>query len=339
MRTGKNPAKSGIPAYAPHSLGVALLVYIPFTEGYFKDALEILKYQIASLHAATPQPFNLLVFDNGSCPPVVKALNQLLEQQQIDWLVLSRHNLGKTGAWNWIFGSLPNELICYADSDVLFRPGWLEASLEILQAFPAAGMVTAQPNFYDSMEGQGKAALSLADDERYQVSEYLPAPEIIDEYCYGIGADEELSARFRGQPLPSVTDRQSGVCAVVGASHMQFLIPREVARQVAPLPVSKGLFRKETTRLDFKLDALGYLHLSARDNYVFHMGNTINAHLLAEVKNFNGQVKPSPAEAAGLAGDKSAIYRLFASLARRPQFNQLFLRVYNFLFRVLYAKS
>jgi hypothetical protein len=30
MRTGKNPAKAGIPAYQPQMLGVAFIVYIPF---------------------------------------------------------------------------------------------------------------------------------------------------------------------------------------------------------------------------------------------------------------------------------------------------------------------
>jgi hypothetical protein len=37
---------------------------------------------------------------------------------------------------NIIYGALQNELICYTDSDVLFRPGWLEASLSIMDAFP-----------------------------------------------------------------------------------------------------------------------------------------------------------------------------------------------------------
>lgn len=133
MRIGKNPAKAGLPAYQPQKLGVALIVYIPFTEGYFANSLEILKYQIASLRAATPLPYDLLVFDNGSCPEVVADLQQMQANEEIDWLVLSAHNLGKAGAWNWIFAAMPNELICYADSDVLFRPGWLEASLEILE--------------------------------------------------------------------------------------------------------------------------------------------------------------------------------------------------------------
>ena len=61
---------------------------IPFTEGYFANSLEILNYQIASLRATTRQPFDLLVFDNGSCPQAIEELNKLYKEEVIDWLVL-----------------------------------------------------------------------------------------------------------------------------------------------------------------------------------------------------------------------------------------------------------
>ena len=61
-------------------------------------------------------------------------LFELQHQGDIQWLILSRENLGKTGAQNWIFSAMPNEWIAYTDSDVLFRKGWLEASREIIRA-------------------------------------------------------------------------------------------------------------------------------------------------------------------------------------------------------------
>jgi hypothetical protein len=112
---GKNPALTGIPAYTANRLGIALLIHIPFQEGYLRHSLEIFNYQITSLYKNTNQEFDLLVFDNGSCPQVIEFLKELYERKFIDWLNLSQHNLGKVGAWNWIFGSMPNELICYAD--------------------------------------------------------------------------------------------------------------------------------------------------------------------------------------------------------------------------------
>ena len=144
MRQGQNPAKMGLPAYQPKRLGLALLSYIPSQTGYFAQSLDVLRYQIASIHHTTKE-FDLLVFDNGSCPEVQEELHTLQQKGLIHFLMLSRFNVGKTGALNWILAALPNEFIGFSDGDVLFRPGWLEKSLEILQAFPNAGLVSVQP--------------------------------------------------------------------------------------------------------------------------------------------------------------------------------------------------
>ena len=336
MRTGANPSKAGIPAYSPHPLGIALIVYIPFTEGYFENSLEILSYQIESIRSTT-QDYDLLVFDNGSCTEVVEELQSYYAQKWIDWIILSQHNLGKAGAWNWIFAVMPNDLICYADSDVLFRQGWLEASLEVLEAFPQAGMIAAQPNFFDVMNGEGKAHLDLQNDNSYEFGEYWPSEKIIEEYCFGIGASEEITTQFYKEPLLAITKRELGVQAVSGASHMQFLTTRQVARQIVPLQAKKGLLRSETLGLDTKIDDLGYLHLSTREPYVFHMGNTINQRLLDEFQSVVGATLPKPPQGGEIRGTKWQ--RWLANLARHPRFNRTFLRVYNSLFRALYSEN
>jgi hypothetical protein len=292
---------------------------------------------LASLRPTTSQPFDLLVFDNGSCAEVVAELRLLYEQRQIDWLVLSRHNLGKAGAWNWIFAAMPNELICYADSDVLFRPGWLEASLQVLEAFPQAGMVSAQPNFYDVMKGEGKAHLELQKDERYAFDDYWPAREIVDEFCRGIGATEEIAEPFYRNPLPCVKNQESNVAAVIGASHMQFIIPRQVARQVVPLPASMGLRRAETMSLDYKIDELGCLHLSTQQAHVFHMGNTLSERLLQEVNKVIDTPADRPVAVMGPTLRRSGWQRLAVSLVQHPRFYRHFSRLYNFLFQALHA--
>ncbi len=124
---------------------MAVIVYIPFLHGYYAQSLEVLKTCLESLWQNTPQPYDLLVFDNASCPEVRNYLQQMHEQERIQFLVLSNRNLGKGGGWNLIFQGAPGEIIAYADSDVFFYPGWLEKSLDILEKFPKVGMVTARP--------------------------------------------------------------------------------------------------------------------------------------------------------------------------------------------------
>ena len=339
MRTGRNPAKSGLDAYSPQELGVALILYIPSQDGYFANALEIFRMQIASLKAATSQSYDLLVFDNGSCVPVVQALQALYQSGEITWLVLSRHNIGKAGAWNWIFASLPNPYIAYADADVLFRPGWFEASQKILKTFPQAGMVSAQPNFYDVMEGQGQAQRALEANADYQLKPYQPSKEIIDEYCLGIGASPELAERFHQQPLPAIQHLPTTTQAVLGASHMQFIIPQPVARQVTPLPATKALLRTETMSLDYKLDRLGYLHLSTYLPYVFHMGNTLNERLLSEYQQITGTSHTPAKSTSNQPTSLSPARRWLTWLARNPSGQRQLQRLYNLLFQVLHSDN
>jgi len=338
MRRGKNPAKTGLPAYTPKSLGIALIVYIPYTEGYFRHSLDILQYQIASIRATT-KDYDLMIFDNGSCAEAVETIQSFYEKKWVDWLVLSQHNVGKAGAWNWIFAALPNPLICYADSDVLFRTGWAEASIEILKAFPQAGMVAAQPNFFDVMEGRGQAHQILQSDPSIEIFDYWPEKKITDEYCTGIAASEQLAERFYSNPLPAVQQKDHGTQAVIGASHMQFLIRQEVARQVVPLPATKGLLRKETMSLDFKVDELGYMHLSTLEPYVYHMGNTITDDLREEVLSISGGANTT----GTLAASKEAALPIskkrqwLTKMAKRPQINRWLQRLYNALFQVLHS--
>src|SRR5512133_1788416 len=186
MRIGQNPARRSIPAYSPHRLGVASLVYIPMLNGYFEQMLPVVDIHLRSLRQNTSEPFDLLVFDNASCDEAKDALLGWQKEGLIDWLITSRYNLGKTGALNWIIGALPNELIAYSDSDVLFRQGWLASSLQILEAFPKAGMVTAQPDFYPLVEGKLKAHLQL-DPLEFETIECLPSDQAVNEYVMGLG--------------------------------------------------------------------------------------------------------------------------------------------------------
>jgi len=97
-RIGINPARGKQSAYHPAKITVAMLSYIPHLEGYFRHRLDVLKLALASLEAHTEISHDLLVFDNGSCKPVVDYLRFLRGEGIIDYLLLSRRNLGKIGA-------------------------------------------------------------------------------------------------------------------------------------------------------------------------------------------------------------------------------------------------
>ena len=145
MRVGQNPAKLQEHVTQPEKVTVAIITYIPFLEGYYAESLEILKVCLNSIWEHTDLPYDLMVFDNASCPEVRSYLLDAQEQGRIQYLVLSEKNIGKAGAWNFIFASAPGEWIAYSDGDIYFYPGWLTLQLGAINGLPKVGMVTGMP--------------------------------------------------------------------------------------------------------------------------------------------------------------------------------------------------
>ncbi len=145
MRKGQNPAKFVKSVPRPERITVALLNYIPFLSGFYAETLDVLKVCLESMRKEAGLPFDLMVFDNGSCAEVRDFLIGEKDAGRIQYLILSEKNMGKGGAWNVIFAGAPGEIIAYTDSDVLFSPNWLSRSVEMLETFPNVGMVTARP--------------------------------------------------------------------------------------------------------------------------------------------------------------------------------------------------
>jgi hypothetical protein len=338
MRKGQNPAKMGLPAYQPKKLGLALLSYIPSQEGYFAHSLEILKYQIASIHYST-NDFDLLVFDNGSCSEVQDELRHMQSEGLIHLLVLSQFNFGKTGALNWILAAMPNEVIGFSDGDVLFRQGWLEKSLEILQAFPAAGLVSVQPCLFEFLKNDGNAQHTFENDPRYHLSHRTLDPVVVEEYGRGVGLEIQKIKALKLEQVQVVEEIKSGVRAVIGPSHMQFILPRAVARRILPLRSSYALFREETRKINTQIDQLGLVQLTSLEAYVYHMGNQLDGTTMNEIHYMNLNpilrsstfVQPALSQTQAQPSKKRAI-QVLSRLSRIPFIKKTLQRLYNFLF-------
>lgn len=343
MRNGQNPAKMGLKAYQAKRLGIALLSYIPNQEGFFTYSLDVLKYQIASLHAATLD-FDLLVFDNGSCAVVQEELRQLHQHGLIHFLFLSKFNIGKVGAINWLLSAMPNDWICYSDGDIFFRPGWLEKSLAIFDAFPSAGLVFAQPTLFDTLRGTGQAYHQLEIDERYRFSRVIVPAESVREYTWGFGVNADLEKVLMETPVCVAEEKASGIRAVVGGAHNQFLVRREVARQIVPLPSQYALSPIEDSAFNRRVDDLGFLQLSTLEPYTFHVGNRLDEwthreidHLgLEKVLAYSGDQRDRSLPPRFSLSKKRTL-SLLEQLSRLEFFDKLLRRAYNLLFE-FYAK-
>ncbi|MCW5875560.1 MAG: glycosyltransferase family 2 protein [Anaerolineales bacterium] len=276
MRIGQNPVKSVEHIPPPAPVTVVVLVYIPFLSGYYAESLEVLKLCLGSLQANTPQgEYDLLVFDNGSCAAVREYLLAEQAAGRIQHLWLSERNLGKPAAWNAAFAAAPGEAVAYADSDVYFHPGWLQASLDALRAFPKAGMVTAMPMLVP--QKYSSATLSWAKRQRgikLERGELLPWEDFW-RHARSLGDTQEQAREFYAQNQ-AIRLSAKGRHYYAGAAHFQFTAPKAALQAVLPIPAERPMGRVRL--LDESMNKAGYLRLCTAEWHVQHMGNTLPSH-------------------------------------------------------------
>jgi hypothetical protein len=273
MRKGQNPAKFVDTVARPERITVAVLSYIPFLSGYYAETLDVLKVCLESIWENTDQPYDLLVFDNGSCQEAVDYLQGAHQEGRIQYLILSDKNLGKGGAWNLIFEAAPGEILAYSDSDALFYPGWLTRSLEILEVYPNVGMVTSRPfrtspEFY-SRTVQWAEATPGVTLERGQFTSW----EVFLEFDRSLGQPEE-QIRSHYESSEDIRLIYQGVRAHAGASHWQFVARKSVLQQFVPFTMDRPM--GQVRQLDQRLNEAGLLRLMTSDPLVMNMSNSLD---------------------------------------------------------------
>lgn len=274
MRVGQNPAKSIETVHQPHKVTAVVITYIPALAGYYADSLEVLKICLASLRHHAGQPLDLLVFDNASCPEVRAYLTEQHAGGAIQYLTLSEHNIGKAGAWNFAFAAAPGEFIAYADADVQFHPNWLAPQLALLEAFPQAGMVTGLPLLTPPEYSTATVAWAEAQPEVAVTRGPLVSWEDFWRHARSLGGDEPKARAFYDS-TPAIQIEKSGLRALVGAGHFQFVARKSLLHTLLPIPSQRPM--GDVRQLDERINAAGYLRLSTPDWHVEHMGNTLPA--------------------------------------------------------------
>jgi len=279
MRIGQNPAKFVKNVSRPERITAAVLNYIPFLSGFYAEALDVLQACVMSLRNAPGLSFDLMVFDNGSCREARDFLVAEKEAGRIQYLILSDKNVGKGGAWNVILAGAPGDIIAYSDSDVLFSPSWLSRSVEILETFPNAGMVTARPfrTAPELLQGTLRWAREHAQLEEGQ---YVPWETFL-EFNLSLGQVEEENRMIYAETRDWRIQYQ-GVTAFAGASHWQFTAFKSRLQQFLPFDMDKPM--GQVRELDRRMNDAGLLRLMVPDPLAMNMSNTLG-YLRGELKH------------------------------------------------------
>jgi glycosyltransferase involved in cell wall biosynthesis len=338
-RSGRHPLKvTGLrDDFRPQKITIATITHIPQVAGYWSESLDVLKLFFQSLFASTEQSFDLMVFDNASCEEVQDYLLRLKKESAIQYLTLSQYNLKKLGALNHLLSTAPGDYIAFADSDVYFLPGWLEASLKILEAFPEAAKVTALPLVggdktilyaENVLQAQSDPSLILKTGE-------LVEQQYIDAHRISLGKTPEQYQTYLKNRKDVLLTR-NGVSAYLTGADFQFMITRQALKKALPLVVENPDEYYDpiySPVLERRLEAAGLWHLSTPDYLVHHMGNHV-PDLSVELPWLN--LEPEKALEPP-AQPRKSVSDSFSNRLRRNRFirkaiNKIHLWSYRFLY-------
>ena len=327
MRIGQNPAKAvQTPLPPPREVTVVIINFIPYLSGYYEHSLEVLRISLESLWRNTQVPFDLLLFDNASCPEVRSYLLKEHREGRIQYLVLSEKNVGIPGAWHFAFQAAPGSVIAFADSDIYYYPGWLREHLKVLQTFPRVGMVTGTP--VRPPLDLSSATLRWAQSQPDVVIErgVLQDWEDYRAHVLSLGFTEE-EARRTYQEGEDIRLRYKGLEVYVGAGHFQFVAPKAVLQEMLPLPMQRPMGEKRL--LDRRINEKGYLRLCLPRRYVQHIGNVPSPEILA----LAGRQAPARTPRA-----TSRSRKWLYALADLPWVRRPLLFLYNRIFQLYYKR-
>lgn len=268
MRIGDNPNKEVDQEQSFYKHQIIVPVYIPNEEGYFSDALKILKICLNSLFNTIHDRTFITIVNNGSCGNVVKYLNELFEENKIKELIHT-DNIGKINA---VFKGLSGnniELVTVTDADVMFLSNWQTETIKVFSEIPKAGVVGIVPQFNMYKRYCGNV---LFDNLFNKKLKFIPVknPQSMIHFYDSIGWDRNYNQDYLKFGLGL---NYGKVNCFVGSGHFVATYKKEVFKELLSFIGGRKAAGIGEDYIDNKPLKKGYWRLTTDDNYAFHMGN------------------------------------------------------------------
>lgn len=288
MRIGNNPNKeiSQEASFFIHQ--VIVPVYIPNEEGYFTDALKILKVCLNSLFDTIHDRTYITIVNNGSCKSVVDFLDTLFSEKKINELIHT-DNIGKINA---VFKGLSGnniELVTITDADVMFLADWQSETIKVFREIPKAGVVGIVPQF---RAYKYKAGNVIFDNFFSKRLKFLPIKnkEALIHFYESIGHGRDYNQDYLKFALGLEYDTLK---CFVGTGHFVATYKKDIFEELKTFIGGKKAAGIGEEYIDNKALEKDYWRLTTYDNYAYHMGNVYEDWMVNTSKNTSsGDYKP-----------------------------------------------
>lgn len=269
-RVGVNPFKESEIAFRNIWHRVILPVFVPEDGGYFREMPEVLEACLTSLLNTTGDETLVTVVVNGAHRRVREVLERAAEVSERVELIWKNRNVGKVEALFGAYRASHEPYVTFSDSDVLFRPGWLERTMEIFRFFPEVGAVSALPVPHLRRLHTESTYLGAAFRRVLRVGRFAKE-EDLHLYLEDLESPSLIGERlFKRQPAVV----REGIAALVGCTHMQCTYRRAALSGAPTVECTAALgLNSELLWMDCPPEAAGWWKVSLPEAYVRHMGN------------------------------------------------------------------
>lgn len=282
MRSGTNTSKEQTISKREVHHRVIIPLYIPHTNGYYKEAFDIFEMTLLSLHKTSAYPNLISVVSDSCCEEINRKLLALQEQKLIDELVIQTQNIGKLNAILKVLRTVEEAFITITDADVLFVNGWDTEVFQVFSSFPKAAVVSPVPVFRNQMSYTANIWIDYLFSKKLAFQP-VKNPEALEKFAKSIGWDS-LEPRFKDVIV--TLKGKNDTLAVVSATHFVATYKRAYLQHI---PKENTIYKlggnSEGKYLDqppFDLD--GY-RLATYDNFAYHLGNQTESWQKAYFEN------------------------------------------------------
>lgn len=296
-----------------------VVFYLPDSQdGYFAQLDKVLDKCLSSLvQTINPETTCITLIDNGSGSRAKKIAATY--RNAVDKYVEHTENKGKVYAVLNEVRGVYEEFVTITDADILFYDGWEKAVFDVFAHHPKTGVVSPHPcpftTFYFNKSVFGLNSLK----GNVSYGKYV-SDEAIDLYLKGTSLPkliERKGARYDWRQKQLILRKP--VPAVIGAYHVVGTYRTAQFRKVYTFPEVKFRNSYEENFIDCLADDAGLHRLSTVENYIYHMGNTlddvVSSHQsesrdLLDAQIF-GHIRPTVIEARPIRFCKWLIGKIF----------------------------